>query len=294
MPKLSFGVITLQSQPWDVLVETWKQIESLGFDSAWVADHFLNYRMSTRPYFEAWTLLSGLAAVTEKIRVGTLVTAAPLRHPAMLARQALTTDHISNGRLNLGIGAGVAGALGETVYEMIGIDDWGPAERIARFREQIQILDNLLRERVSSYSGRYYRLKDVAMYPAPVQEPRPPITVGSIGPKTLKIAAEFADTWNTFGGRGLDREEMYDTVTTQSHLIDDYCKEFGRSPESLRRSVLVVGSDELMESDDTFSKYVDRYSDIGFEEFIVYYPFIDEKKKMFERIARDVIPSYRS
>jgi len=294
MPDLSFGVITLQSQPWGVLVEGWKHIESLGFDSAWIADHFLNYREPTRPYLEAWTLLSGLAAVTEKIRVGTLVTAVPLRHPAMLARQALTTDHISNGRLNLGIGTGVAGSLGETVYEMIGIDDWKPAERIARFREQIQILDRLLRERVSSYSGKYYRLKDVAMYPAPVQKPRPPIIVGSIGPRTLKIAAEFADTWNTFGGRGLNREEMYDTIKTQSDLIDDYCKEFERNPASLRKSILVVGSLELLDSDDNFSKYVDRYSDIGFEEFIIYYPFIDEKKKMFERIARDVIPSYRS
>jgi len=185
-------------------------------------------------------------------------------------------------------------ALGETVYDMIGIDDWKTAERIARFREQIQILDRLLRERVSSYSGKYYNLKDVAMYPAPVQEPRPPITVGSIGPRTLKIAAEFADTWNTFGGRGLGQEEMYDTVKTQSELISDYCREFGRSPTSLRKSILVVGSDELMESDDNFSKYIDRYSDIGFEEFIVYYPFIDEKKKMLERIARDVIPSYVS
>ncbi|MFW9944004.1 MAG: LLM class flavin-dependent oxidoreductase [Candidatus Sifarchaeia archaeon] len=287
-------MITLQSQPWRVIAESWKHIEELGFDSAWVADHFLNYRMPTRPYFEAWTLLSGLAAVTEKIRVGTLVTAAPLRHPAVLARQALTTDHISSGRLNLGIGTGVAGSLGETVYDMIGIEDWGPTERIARFREQIQILDKLLSERVSSYSGKYYRLKDVAMYPAPVQKPRPPITVGSIGPKTLKIAAEFADTWNTFGGRELDREEMYDTVTTQSQLVDDYCKELGRNPASLRRSILVVGSGELMESDDKFSSYFDRYSDIGFEEFIIYYPFIQEKKKMFEKIARDVIPSYRS
>lgn len=294
MPGLSFGVITLQSQPWSVLAESWKHIETLGFESAWVADHFLNYRMPTRPYFEAWTLLSGLAAVTKKIRVGTLVTAAPLRHPAILARQALTADHISNGRLNLGIGTGVAGSLGETVYDMIGIDDWEPTERIARFREQIQILDKLLRERVSSHSGKYYSLKDVAMYPAPVQEPRPPITVGSIGPKTLRIAAEFADTWNTFGGRELDREEMYDTVRAQSQLVDDYCNELGRNPASLRRSVLVVRSDELMESDDKFSSYVERYSDIGFEEFIVYYPFIQEKKKMFERIARDVIPSYKS
>ncbi|MFX1416308.1 MAG: LLM class flavin-dependent oxidoreductase [Promethearchaeota archaeon] len=287
-------MITLQSQPWSVLAESWKHIETLGFESAWVADHFLNYRMPTRPYFEAWTLLSGLAAVTKKIRVGTLVTAAPLRHPAILARQALTADHISNGRLNLGIGTGVAGSLGETVYDMIGIDDWEPTERIARFREQIQILDKLLRERVSSHSGKYYSLKDVAMYPAPVQEPRPPITVGSIGPKTLRIAAEFADTWNTFGGRELDREEMYDTVRAQSQLVDDYCNELGRNPASLRRSVLVVRSDELMESDDKFSSYVERYSDIGFEEFIVYYPFIQEKKKMFERIARDVIPSYKS
>src|SRR5207249_7573886 len=99
--QLRFGIITLQNAPWPTMVERWQHIEGLGFDSLWLADHFVNSYQPSQFWLEAWTLLSALAAQTSRIRIGTLVTPVGLRNPAVLARQALTVDHISNGRLAL-------------------------------------------------------------------------------------------------------------------------------------------------------------------------------------------------
>jgi len=103
---LRFGVITIQNVPWPTLVERWQYLDELGFDSAWVADHFTNHRERAEPWLECWTLLSALATYTGQIRIGTMVTNITFHNPAVLARQALTVDHVSGGRLELGIGAG--------------------------------------------------------------------------------------------------------------------------------------------------------------------------------------------
>ncbi len=292
---IQFGIITLQAEPWEKLVHHWKEIEALKFDSVWVADHFCNYGQPTQPWYEGWTTLTGLACVTNTIRIGTLVTSVSLRHPAVLARQALTVDHISNGRLNIGIGAGAPSSEGEIVYDMIGIDDWNAGERVAHFKEQIEIIDVLLRERVSSYSGVYYNLKEVAMYPPPVQKPRPPITIGGIRPKMLRIAAEYADTWNSFGGINLTSEKMFASIKGQCELIDNYCKELGRDPATLRKSILVFGQEAftLYDSEDNFLQYVKKYREIGFSEFIVYYPLKKEQVPTFKKIAKEIIPDLK-
>lgn len=295
MQNLQFGIITIQSEPWEDLVHHWKAIEELGFDSVWIADHFCNYTQPAQPWFEGWTTLTGLACVTRTIRIGTLVTTISLRHPAVLARQALTVDHICNGRLTIGIGAGAPSSEGEIVYDMIGIDDWNPAERVSHFKEQIEIIDVLLRERVSSYSGRYYHLKDVAMYPPPVQTPRPPITIGGIRPKMLKIAAEYADTWNSFGGINLNPEEMFASIKTQNELVDNYCKELNRNPATLKRSLLVYGQEgsTIYDSEDNFLKYIRKYRKIGVSEFILYYPWKEEQIPVFKKIAEEIIPDLK-
>jgi len=105
---LRFGVITIQSLPWQEEVERWKHIEALGFDSVWLADHFVDPWDPSGPWFECWTFLAALATTTRKIRIGTLVMSIPLRNPALLARQVMTIDHISGGRLELGLGSGVS------------------------------------------------------------------------------------------------------------------------------------------------------------------------------------------
>ena len=137
---LRFGVATVQNTSWETLVKRWQFIEQVGFDSLWVADHFTVWFRPyvDMPWFEAWTTLSSLATQTSKIRIGTLVTSITWRNPAWLARQALTVDHISHGRLELGLGTGVHGDLG---HSMTGIEDWTPRERVERFGEYVEIID---------------------------------------------------------------------------------------------------------------------------------------------------------
>jgi len=294
--QLRFGVITLQHLSWKQEIARWKLIEALGFDSVWVADHFVNYFQPNAPWFEAWTLLAALACQTNRIRIGTLVTSMPLRNPAVLARQALTVDHISNGRLELGLGAGASGET-DPVYSMTGIEDWGPPERVARFREVVEITDQCLRNRVTTYRGRYYQLKNTAMAPAPIQKPRPPITIGAMGPSMLKIVARYADTWNSFGGEwGASLDVMLKNTQQRNEMLDEYCQKIGRDPKTLRRSLLIFGCEAgtVFNSEETFHEVVSRYKNVGITEFIFFYPPSDDQVPMFKRIAKHLIPKLRA
>ena len=289
-----FGVITVQNLPWAEQVERWQFIETLGFDSVWVADHFVDPHEPNSPWFEGWTLLAALASQTKRVRIGTLVSSIPLRNPAMLARQALTVDHISNGRLELGLGTGIPW---DPAYSMIGIDNWPPKERIARFREVVEIVDRCLRNKVTTYEGRYYQLKDAVMRPSPVQRPRPPITIGATGQSMLEITARYADTWNSVPGEWrAPLDTKLECTRRRNELLDEYCREIGRDPQTLRRSVLVFGSEAetVFHSTDAFAAVVKGYRDVGINEFIFYYPFKHEQIPVFEQIAREVIPKLRA
>lgn len=277
------------------MVERWKFIEALGFDSAWVADHFVNYFQPNAPWFEAWTLLAALASHTSRIRLGTLVTSIPFRNPAVLARQALTVDHISNGRLELGLGAGVSGEI-DPSYSMTGIEDWAPRERVARFREVVEIVDRCLRSQVMSYEGHYYHLKNTAMAPAPIQQPRPPLTIGAMGPSMLKVAARYADTWNSFGGEwGAPPDVILRNTQRRNEMLDKYCQQIGRDPKTLRRSLLIFGSEAetVFDSEEAFQEVVSRYRKIGITEFMLFYPHAENQIPMFKRIAKHLIPRLR-
>jgi alkanesulfonate monooxygenase SsuD/methylene tetrahydromethanopterin reductase-like flavin-dependent oxidoreductase (luciferase family) len=295
--NIRFGVIAVQNASWGTLVNRWRYIEQKGYDTLWVADHFTVPFKSyyDMPWFEAWTVLSGLATLTSKIRIGTLVTAIPWRNPAWLARQALTIDHISNGRLELGIGSGGHGDIG---HSMTGIEDWKPGERVRRFREYIEILDLLLREPVTTYEGKYYRLKEAHMQPQSIQKPRPPITIGAYRPLMLKHTARYADAWNRIGGI---TEDYLKEVKHQNKLLDKYCIEIGRNPDTLRRSYVLcehsamrnLGPMHIYESIDCFTEGVDKCFDVGISEFIISYPNIDEQVPIFKKISKDIIPELR-
>ena len=161
------AALRLQNYPWPAIVEHVQRYEALGLDSLWVADHFVNPWDPSEPWLEGWTLLAGLAAQTSRIRLGPLVAHVTYRNPALLARQALTVDHLSGGRLELGLGAGASGHDAATT----GVAWWPPAERVQRFREAVELVDRLLRDEVTSYEGRYYRVRDTWMRPGPLQPP---------------------------------------------------------------------------------------------------------------------------
>ncbi len=293
---LRFGVLTAQVDvSWETMVERWQYVEKLGFDSVWLADEFVYFTQPDKSWLEAWTLLAALATQTTRIRIGTLVTATPFRNPAFLAREALTVDHVSYGRLELGLGPGVVGGT-DPSYAMAGIEDWAPRERVARFREAVEIVDQLLRREVSTYERRFYQLKDAVMLPRPLQQPRPPLTIAATGPAMLKIAATKADTWNSLWWPGTSRDALLEETRERGKRIDDYCMEAGRGPETLRRSLLVFNQDvdTAYESVDALEEDVRAFSEVGIDESIWMYPLNEKLLRVFESIASDVIPRLKT
>jgi alkanesulfonate monooxygenase SsuD/methylene tetrahydromethanopterin reductase-like flavin-dependent oxidoreductase (luciferase family) len=295
---IRFGIITIQNLPWLTLVEHWKHIEALGYDSVWVADHFLNGHDIEAGWFDGWSLLAALAALTSTIRIGTLVTNIIYRNPAVIARQAQTLDHISNGRLELGIGAT---SEGDPSHAMTGVEIWSNAERIQRFQEVIEIVDRMLRQDTTSYQGRYYQVKEARLRPAAIQKPRPPLTIGVIGERTIKVAAKYADTWNTYGGWNLTPEQTLEALRKQNGLLDEYCAKIGRDPGEIRRSFLVgITAETPFASISAFHDYVGRYLEIGISEFIFYYDYAPMSsdqcmdRVMLERIATEAIPAIKA
>jgi F420-dependent oxidoreductase-like protein len=278
-----FGIVTDQNQPWAELVERWQRFEALGFDSAWDCDHLIQPSQPNGPYFEAWTLLAGLAAVTERIRVGVLVSSNTFRHPSLLAKQAVTVDHISNGRLDIGLGAGWY----KPEHPMFGLELWPPGERVARFEEAVELVHNWLTHETTSFNGRYYQLDEAPTRPKPVQQPRPPLVLGGHRPRMLRIIARYADTWNSFG--------TVDEMRERNALLDDACASIGRDPTSIVRSL--YGWAAMMPSDpwasvDAFQDMLGRYAEAGVNEFLIDQPR-PEQESVLERVAAEVLPSHR-
>lgn len=297
---LRFGILAPQVVPYAVQVERWRELEDYGFDSLWFADHFVNPNMPSGRWFESYTLMSAAAAQTSRIRLGALVTSITFRHPAVLAKQALTIDHVSNGRFELGVGS--AGAPND--YEMTGLGAWERPERTKRFREFVLVLDTLLRNEVASFDGQYYRVKEAVMAPGPVQQPRPPLTLAANGPVVMRFAARHADTWNQIpGGKGIvgegpgSAEECLASARSRNEQMDEFCAASGRDPATLRRSILAGGGvtpDPVWSSPEAFRDFVGRYREAGVDEFIFYYPSrLEQANGYYERIAREVIPGLR-
>lgn len=246
---MKLGAITLQNRPWDELVESWRRLDSLGLDSLWVADHLANPMRTERPWFDGWTCLPALAAATSRARVGALVSSMVLRNPATLAKAAITLDHVSGGRAELALGSGGAPLDRRLAGE--------PASSFAEFVERVLRV-----------------LGDESLAPKPVQ-PRIPLTIGGQSDNVLRLAARHADRWNTYGGRGLSPEEALSSSHERNERLTALCREQGRDPASLTRSILIghpfVG-ETPWRSEDAFADMVERWSRAGFDELIVYYP----------------------
>jgi alkanesulfonate monooxygenase SsuD/methylene tetrahydromethanopterin reductase-like flavin-dependent oxidoreductase (luciferase family) len=293
--KLRFVVAAMQEVPWLEMAKRWQYLEACGLDGAMLADHFVNFADPAAPWYEGWTLLAALATQTKTIRIG-ILSATPWRNPAFLSRQAMTVDHISNGRLDLGLGAGAPGDV-DISYAMTGTPDYPPKERVDRFREIVEIVDQLLRNPETTYTGQYYQIKGTIINPLPIQKPRPPLMIGGNGPRMLKIAARYADTWNTFGGIQIKSFEEMLALTRERNLrLDRYCAEFERDPATLRRSVLIYTHEEyqkIYSIPGAFEEIVKRYQEIGITEIVFFYPFVPVMMPIFEQIVHEAIPRLR-
>ncbi|HVL23756.1 MAG TPA: LLM class flavin-dependent oxidoreductase [Thermomicrobiales bacterium] len=280
-----FGMQTIQNWTWAETCERWEWFEALGFNSLWLTDHLTRTAKPDDPYFEAWTLLSALAVVTKRPRLGVLVSSNTFRHPSVLAKQAVTLDHISGGRLELGIGAGWF----ELEHEMFGLEFPPTGELVDRYAEALDLLDRYLRNDITSFEGAFYTLREAPNRPAPVQQPRPPLVLGAHGPRMIRLAARYADTWNS---RGTPQE-----MRERNELMDEACAKEGRDPREVKRSLLYViaqmPEERPWDSVDAFVDYVGRFAEAGVQEFI-FQPPDPEHYDMVERVAHEIIPGLRN
>jgi alkanesulfonate monooxygenase SsuD/methylene tetrahydromethanopterin reductase-like flavin-dependent oxidoreductase (luciferase family) len=211
--------------------------DELGFHSLWLYDHLYAPGLPAQASFEGWTLASWLLARTTRLRVGHLVLCNNFRHPALLAKMATTLDVLSGGRVELGLGSGSV----ELEHRQAGLP-WGTfAERSDRLGEALEVITQMMGGGPASFDGEHYTVADLPNLPPPVQQPRPPIHVGGVGPRrTLPLVARHADVWNvpTYGLAGWEERQR---------LLDAECERIGRDPATLRRAheaVLVIAADD--------------------------------------------------
>jgi F420-dependent oxidoreductase-like protein len=255
---LRFGLkLSGQDTTIDALRTVWRIADEAGFDHVWDFDHLASIGDGgpDRPIFEGWTLQAAMAQATKRVRIGCLVTGNTYRNPALLAKTAVTVDHLSGGRLEFGIGA----AWAEIEHSMYGIE--GLDHRVGRLSESLRIIKSLWTEERTSFDGRYYHLSDAVANPKPVQKPYPPIWIGASGETTLRLVARHADVWNAAGGG--DAEKMKQLIA----MLEDGCGAVGRDVSEIRRS-LQFGWDgkdrgSLLEESA-------RYLELGFTEQVIY------------------------
>lgn len=230
---MKFGIKTPpQHCSWQDMLDVWRTADEIElFDSAWNFDHF--YPLvgdSNGPCMESWVTLSALAANTRRIRVGCMVNGAPYRHPALVANMAASLDIVSEGRLDLGLGAG----WHEGECAAYGIELLPIGKRMDRFEEAVQIVIALMTQETTSFSGSYYRITDARCEPKGPQRPRPPIVIGGGGEKrTLRIAARYADHWNLpFASP--------ETFHAKREVLRAHCADVGRDPAEVACSVQIA------------------------------------------------------
>jgi alkanesulfonate monooxygenase SsuD/methylene tetrahydromethanopterin reductase-like flavin-dependent oxidoreductase (luciferase family) len=240
---MRFSVWPSLGQPWADVLEVSGHAEATGWDGIYAADHFMGDGTSFgdvhAPTLEATAALGALSTATERVRLGSLVFGMTYRHPAVLAKWAATIDHVSAGRLVLGVGAGWQ----VNEHEQYGIPLGGPGERIARLEEGLQVLRGLLTAPTTTVDGQHYRLRDAIAEPKPVG-PRLPILVGGKGDRMLGVVARHADEWNMWSTPAL--------LAERAAVLDRRCEAIGRDPATIARStqaLVFVVDDEATAAD---------------------------------------------
>ncbi|MDT5152304.1 MAG: hypothetical protein QOI01_4037 [Mycobacterium sp.] len=290
MTALKFGVMIFPDSTISDLISRMRHAEALGFDQLFLPDHTGDLRGLAGPWHDTWILLAVAATITHRIRIGTLVANPILRPPTATAKQAMTIDHLSNGRLDLGLGAGIFAFD----HQATGTPAWPARERMQRFDEYTQIVDGILRGTGApfSFDGRWLWAHDVPTAPGPLQKPRPPIVAGGQSPTILRVAAERAEVWNTHGPPNAELDDLVIITQRQNRQIDDLCTRAGRDPNTLRRSLTLFGATDPWTSSVTLEQVVERFTPVGIEEFVIHWP-PNHRATEVERLSLDLIPNLR-
>ncbi|MDX3524001.1 LLM class flavin-dependent oxidoreductase [Streptomyces scabiei] len=274
--------------------DNWQRAEQLGFHTAFTYDHLSWRTFRDRPWFGAVPTLTAAAAVTERIRLGTLVTSPNFRHPVTLAKELISLDDISGGRITLGVGAGGTGfdatALGQ--------EPWTPRERADRLAEFVPLLDRLLTEDSVSYEGDHYSAHEARNIPGCVQRPRLPFAVAANGPRGMRLAARYGQAWVTTGDPKLFEsgtpEQSVQAIRGQIEKLADTSAALGRDAARLDKILLTGFTPDRgrpLESLDAFVDFAGRHAELGITDIVVHWPIPDSDfaadEKVFERIAME-------
>ncbi|MYV38272.1 LLM class flavin-dependent oxidoreductase [Streptomyces sp. SID1328] len=274
----------------------WQRAEELGFHAGYTYDHLSWRSFRDGPWFGALPTLTAAAGATERLRLGTLVTSPNFRHPVTLAKELISLDDISGGRVTLGIGAGGSGfdatALGQ--------EAWSPRERADRFAEFVTLLDRLLTEDAVSYPGDHYSAVEARNIPGCVQEPRLPFAVAATGPRGLKLAARYGQAWVTTGDPKLFEtgtpEQSVLAVERQIGRLAEACAEIGRDVTGLDKIMLTGFTPDRarpLDSVDAFVDFAGRYAALGITELVIHWPIADSDfaadQAVFEKIATEAV-----
>jgi probable F420-dependent oxidoreductase len=280
---LRIGIKLSQDQPIETYREVWRIADEAGFDHCWAMDHLASIGSvgDDRPIFDGWELLAGMAVATQRVRIGLMVTGITYRNPALLAKVATTVDHLSEGRLEFGIGA----AWAANEHEMYGIS--GLDHRVGLLSEGLRIMKMLWTQERTDFEGRYFTMRNAVANPKPVQKPYPPIWVGAGGPTTLRLTARHADVWNATGAM--------ESAVEGSRQLDELCAEIGRDPGEIRRSVQVPAGSDAAELVDRLH----RHYEAGFSELVVMLsggsmPTASAPVGVAEMVAEKVLPEMRA
>ncbi len=297
---MKFSVWPNMSHAPTEVFDTARWAEAAGWYGVWYADHYMpntgDESFKPGDMHECWAMLPAIAALTERVRVGTLVSPTSVHHPALLANRASTIDHISNGRMVLGIGAGWQ--INE--HKAYGIELEAPKARVDRFEEAIQIVRSLLGQDRTTFMGDIYTITEAPCDPPPVQSPLP-ILVGTRSPRMLRITARFADEWNTWGDLA--------SATERRGSFEAACQTVGRDPATMWTSVqamLDVGGDPgvggglpptIRGSTSEIIDTIGQLDELGFDEFIVpdfnLGPLPEARRHGLERINDEIVSQFR-
>ncbi|HJQ84934.1 MAG TPA: LLM class F420-dependent oxidoreductase [Candidatus Binatia bacterium] len=306
-----FGLQTAQQTvSWGEMLALWRKADGWGYDSLWNFDHFYPIFVDPEgPCLEGWTTLAALAQATTRARIGTLVSGNTYRHPAVLAKMAATVDHVSGGRLNLGIGAGWF----ELEHRAFGVDFKTVPARLAALEEALQIIVGMFTQPKTTLRGRHYTVTDAMGLPTPVQQPHPPIMIGGTGKRVLlRLVAQYADMWNA-SASAADMRAYADVIARHAERVhrdpgriektvlmplcyraapereEFMCRLVANmrqsTPEAAREQIMIGGKDECLGT-------VERYRGAGVTHFIfmTFSPYFEDELQGF---AEEVIPAVR-
>jgi alkanesulfonate monooxygenase SsuD/methylene tetrahydromethanopterin reductase-like flavin-dependent oxidoreductase (luciferase family) len=270
---VQIGLVILPTDRWSDARRQWAWADDVGFCTAWTYDHIRWGGMPDGPWHAAVPVLAAAAAVTDRIRLGTLVATPNFRHPVTLARDALVLDDVSSGRLDLGLGPGSEGPDASA----LGQDPWPAAERVARFGEFLSILKPIVDGAPSTRTTlqtEHYAANDAPSTPGALQRPLP-LTIAAGARRALLLAATYGNSWVTIGPTGAvprTPEVVLDAVTRQSGILDEVLATTGRAPESLGKVLLWTPTEPVIDSADQFDELVAPYQALGFDQFVVHHP----------------------